>query len=156
MCPNCREFEVFIAVMFLIKWSEPKGKSKVWNGYSRKKNAINGLYEEMFVDVMWLIFRGKMSKLKLCRRFECGKCFVLFFFGSLAVVRRGWTRKQPNWLVKSISAIIERFPIHNFLMIFFVCHAELMLTSFFFRLFCFSYKNCGRVVRHIFWFTWKR
>lgn len=68
-----------------------------------------------------------MSKLKLCRRFECGKCFLF-----LARRTAGRIPKQPNWLVKSISAIIERFPIHNFLMIFFVCHAEVMLTIFLF------------------------
>lgn len=41
---------MFIAVMFLIKWSEPKGKVRCET--VTHKNAINGLYEEMFVDVM--------------------------------------------------------------------------------------------------------
>lgn len=51
---------MFIAVMFLIKWSEPKGKVRCET--VTHKNAINGLYEEMFVDVMWSILRGKQCQ----------------------------------------------------------------------------------------------
>lgn len=94
----------------------------------------------MFVIVMWLIFRGKLSKLKLCRRFECGKCFFLSL--SYDGMDSGATKLackkhiSNNWRLSYSQLPHDIFRVS--------CWVN--ADKFFVCLF-FSYKNCGRVVK---------